>query len=230
MLNDGQIHQDFYNLSDEEKNKIASEFSEGNEQLKQILINLWSKKVKTYGCCNGHDEGTSTPYISFELNTETSQVVSEMIDFIVKNGISDAEVSFSNKENGNVVVLVGTNQKFKNVIFGELLKQVQQEHTNTNERVNIKYAQYLNKFANQNNLNYRYGISGDEMMLGFRQSGISVLFNPDAPALDEGLKKLLDTGSFPLISYKCDDEAVRMLLNIMYPQEEDFKDPRERKK
>ncbi len=72
--------KDFTTASLEEREKYAELFSEGDENLKELLLTLWGNKIQTYACCAGHDEvvedgkvqwttKTSFPYIFFEAST-----------------------------------------------------------------------------------------------------------------------------------------------------------------
>lgn len=66
--NDGKVvDKEFSELSEEQKAEQAKEFSEGNKDLEDILLFLWSKGIKTIACCKGH-ENHGRPYVFFHIN------------------------------------------------------------------------------------------------------------------------------------------------------------------
>lgn len=54
--NDGNVHMNFFDKSKDELVNIADEFSEGNLNLKNTLLTLWSSNIQTIACCIGHED------------------------------------------------------------------------------------------------------------------------------------------------------------------------------
>ena len=80
----GNIIEDFSNLTDEKKEEYAEMFSEGNEDLKRLLIKMWDNGIQTYASCAGHDKSEvhptadgfimiTDPYIFFDVKSLTEK-------------------------------------------------------------------------------------------------------------------------------------------------------------
>lgn len=67
----GNIIENFLNLPEEKKKEYAEMFSEGDEDLKRLLIKMWNNGIQTYASCAGHDDdmGNEDPYIFFDIKT-----------------------------------------------------------------------------------------------------------------------------------------------------------------
>lgn len=65
----------------ENKEKWAKIFSEGNEELEQLLLNLWQHNIDTYMCCTGHEYG-DTPYIVMYIPFENKEMIYKIINSI----------------------------------------------------------------------------------------------------------------------------------------------------
>ncbi len=48
--------RDISTLSEEEKYRLACEFSEGSQDLQAFLLYLWNRGINTFACCAGHTE------------------------------------------------------------------------------------------------------------------------------------------------------------------------------
>ncbi len=69
-----------------ERDQAATDFSEGDETLKALLLNLWNRGVKTRACCAG-DEGR--PYISIDSH----EIDGAIIDLIRQNSTYELSVN-----------------------------------------------------------------------------------------------------------------------------------------
>lgn len=91
LYNDGNVHLDFFKKSDKDKEKIADEFSEGNEYLKGALLSLWNSNIRTISCCAGHYQKVelpgyptisrfpvSQPYLSIILDEKNYQKIGSL--------------------------------------------------------------------------------------------------------------------------------------------------------
>ena len=85
----GCVVEDLTKLSDEKKEKMATLFSEGNEDLKKLLLTLWNNGVQTYACCAGHDEterGVSDPYIFFDVKNLNEKQQKKLYKLLIVAG------------------------------------------------------------------------------------------------------------------------------------------------
>ena len=70
--NNGSSDMRFFDsASEEELQERAKDYSEGNSDLELTLLNLWNHRIKTKGCCIGHNDN-SKGYLSFMLNDKNS--------------------------------------------------------------------------------------------------------------------------------------------------------------
>ncbi len=79
---------DFSTLSQEEKEKLAEEFSEGSSTLKETLLFLWNKDVDTMACCAGHPESkysTGNPYLWFRVDELSKNVIKNILIGLTSN-------------------------------------------------------------------------------------------------------------------------------------------------
>ena len=88
------LFTDFSILSKQEKLEQAEVFAEGSAELKKILLLLWECGVQTLGCCAGHEDGSSKPYIAFNVeNLKDSELQSILIQ-LAKNPEGVKQVTF----------------------------------------------------------------------------------------------------------------------------------------
>ncbi len=79
---------DFSTLSQEEKEKLAEEFSEGSSTLKETLLFLWNKDVDTMACCAGHPElgyPAGNPYLWFRVDELSKNVIKNILIGLTSN-------------------------------------------------------------------------------------------------------------------------------------------------
>lgn len=75
------VEDDFTKASQDKKEEFATLFSEGNKDLKHVLLTMWNNGIQTYACCAGHKKSeltndgglleTGDPYIFFEVSSLT---------------------------------------------------------------------------------------------------------------------------------------------------------------
>ena len=73
------LFTDFSKLSKEEKIEQATVFAEGSNELKKILLLLWECGVQTIGCCGGHEDNRSMPYVAFNIEDMDSEEVKNIL-------------------------------------------------------------------------------------------------------------------------------------------------------
>lgn len=77
-----------YNFSREELVALAKDFSEGSEELENILINLWDMGIETFACCKGLNEGEhqngliKIPYVSILITPENVKKVKTLMTYL----------------------------------------------------------------------------------------------------------------------------------------------------
>ena len=64
----------------EDLTEFAIAFSEGDDLLKETLLNLWNNNISTYACCKGHD--TSEYYIPSYLAIVMDQYSMGLVESI----------------------------------------------------------------------------------------------------------------------------------------------------
>ena len=74
----GNVVEDLTKLSKEKQEEYAQTFCEGNEDLKKLLLKMWSNGIQTYASCAGHKPeeiksvnglvSDPNPYIYFEVS------------------------------------------------------------------------------------------------------------------------------------------------------------------
>lgn len=82
-LNNGSV-VDFSQIKDYQR--AARDFSEGNKELEQLLLNCFGKRIKTTACCGGHEDKNRKPYISFSYSSENEQYIYAIISKLKDSG------------------------------------------------------------------------------------------------------------------------------------------------
>ena len=216
--NDGHPHDDFYSKSPEELEKIAKEFSEGNEILQQTLLNLWQKGIKTRGCCNGHNDSIRKPYISLEVSENNLLWLIGIINSILDVAGEDVEIDFSGQKNMLITTIIPTEEQ-KNFIFNILAQNAQENIIKSPWYEIVYYALLLKEMCSRHKLTFRYGIIlNDDMRIGINYPLHLIEFNENNQNLNEVLPALEEDGILKLGAYKCDLDSLRRLLRAFFPE------------
>lgn len=85
------MEEDLTKMSKAEQNKYASEFCEGDEKLKDLLLFLWAKGINTNACCKGHiaDRGRGAADISFECQNMSDDSLVQMCQNIINSKLEN---------------------------------------------------------------------------------------------------------------------------------------------
>lgn len=214
--NDGQVHTDFYEQI-ENAEKIANEFSEGDELLKQGLLELWGNGIKTTACCKGHDEKMQPSYISIIIDENSRPLIQTTCEYLyLQEG--KMEIDFINSENGDILsVYMCTEQdkiNFFNFLHLNMNKNEKSEKVSNNI---LLYANYLLDFAKRSGLVCRYCVEKNLMMIGYTRPGTIQIFQNDAPQMDELINTIIETGNLPLTPIMCDEKSLEQFINLIYP-------------
>lgn len=73
-LNNGHIIE----ITPDMFGQASNDFSEGNENLKELLMFCFENGIKTTSCCSGHN-GEKRPYVQFELNEQNMKAILKML-------------------------------------------------------------------------------------------------------------------------------------------------------
>lgn len=73
-LNNGHIIE----ITSDMFEQASNDFSEGNENLKKLLMFCFENGIKTTSCCSGHN-GEKRPYVQFELNEQNMKAILKML-------------------------------------------------------------------------------------------------------------------------------------------------------
>lgn len=124
--------------------KYATDFSEGDSLLEKVLKLLWNEGFETIGCCKGHQEKNTKPYIGIKITSK--EKILNLLSSLDKNDIhisfvsSKGRISCGIKKNKEENIFENI-LKFYNRIDVEedkILKEI------INEILSRKYTEYLN--------------------------------------------------------------------------------------
>ena len=95
------LYLNFCEMSKNEQEKYANQFSEGNTDLKYALLNLWRNGVYTYACCGGHSYeeqrseaenfgdgligAVNQAYLMFDISTLTEEQQKKLLELLILN-------------------------------------------------------------------------------------------------------------------------------------------------
>lgn len=123
-LNTGQVVE---NIPEELWEKAALDFSEGNEELRELLLYCFQNGIQTRGCCAGHEreDGERTmPYIGFNFNEQNKEAIINML----KNLMSEKGLVFSFAANpGQIQSYFSISFVNKQPAFDKVLKACKSE-------------------------------------------------------------------------------------------------------
>ena len=214
--NDGKVHTDFYDKQVDIK-QIADDFSEGDHNLKSVLLLLWENGIMTDACCRGHDDGRP-PYISFIINEKSKKLIQATSKYLyLQDGKIELDFSFYGKDYDTFIVYMGdekSKEDFLNFVNRLLSKKAEHETFTSNIP---KYGEYLLKFARMLGVHCRFSVERDNMMLGFTKPGTAQFFNENCPSLDDMLQSIKETGNLPLVPFQCSEKSLQEFINIFYP-------------
>ncbi len=91
---------DLTKVSKKEQIEYAEMFSEGSQQLEDLLVFMWGKKINTFACCAGHSAKTShsgneeLPYIFFDISTLKERQIERLIKLILMQTDKNIKAKF----------------------------------------------------------------------------------------------------------------------------------------
>ena len=218
VYNDGKVHIDFYDKNSNYE-EIAEQFSEGDPQLKRVLLELWKNNIRTVACCRGHSD-KEIPYITLIIDNNSRKLIKETSKYLYTqvDGMGLDFVHYDDEEYDTVTINM-VSQKDKNEYFNFLHNYLNFCYE-INEPSNdiMTYADYLLKFARESGLNCRYFVDEAKMLFAFKPKKYWTYFDEDkAPLLKDKLVLISETKTFPLATMKCDSRSLEQFINLLYP-------------
>lgn len=215
-LNDGQVYLDFFDKKEEYK-KMAEDFSEGDSLLKETLLKLWEKGIKTIACCKGHEDKSAPAYISFIMDHNSMETIQSTCDYLYMQD-GDITLNFLNSEEDyNIFSIHMKTEEDKNKYLKFIQSILNKENENQQPNDIPFSARCLLAYARKLDMRCRYILTKEEMMFGYFKKGENLVFNGDMPQLRELLDSVVETGKLPLIPILCDKESLEQFINILYP-------------
>ena len=117
--------EDIKKLSPDKKDDLATILSEGNNKLKEYLLNCWKHNIKTFACCKGHDK-YNLAYVGFEIDENSIDYINmllnnlESIDYSVLSISSANNDVFDNPKLGRFAFDIQIDYKHSNHLFETL--------------------------------------------------------------------------------------------------------------
>lgn len=164
--NNGLSDTTFYqSVTNEELEKRARDYSEGNKDLETILLNLWKKEVFTKGCCIGHEELPkhiiTGGYISFKLNSDNSyKFLNMLIDMIRKLHMDEIDIIVLDHSAGIYFSL-----SKRETVLSSVLELVRSDFDDYQEDSKRKQLMEALTFINTISLNFEFGITKEKMWI-----------------------------------------------------------------
>jgi len=218
--NDGKPHDDFYLKTDEEKEKIALEFSEGNVELKELLLALWNSGVKTLSCCGGHPEKgeNSSPYLFAEFPRHNTRLLHNIVTWIMSSEFGSFKISFTG-DCDKLEFNIHTSEENKALMFSGITRVTNNNTQLSSHSELVDFALLFSDFSSKNQLSFRYAITKDEMRFFLVPSGYNNMFKDTDRNLEEEIHYLKTTGALRYASYKCNIESLRKFFSLLYPND-----------
>lgn len=122
--------------------KAAKDFAEGNKALERLLLNCFSKGIKTHACCGGHHEDNLDPYIAFSYNKENEQYIYSILSELVDTGLV---FGYSKLTNGRSFISIEGDALNTKSLFDKINQII--DSVNINKDYYIELPIYLQKYV-----------------------------------------------------------------------------------
>ena len=217
--NTGNVLTGFYNQKQEILEKIATDFSEGNIILKNLLLTLWKQGIETVGCCNGHKEKKQLPYISIKSHSNISlYIFPQIIEKLIKELQNEIEISIMMNED-DINITFYTTEENKNTMF-KIIKEIEKTSWKITDLSHLMLdILNLNQFIkNTDSLIYEIKITKESIYIAFAQKGSLIIFNNNTQDINSIFDNIKNK-NIPLQSdkiYLCTKESFNQLVNLLY--------------
>ena len=213
-----KIEYDFYDKGNDELETKATDFSEGNDNLKTALLSLWNNNIKTQGCCTGHDDTESIPYLNILVDGSNIYRINNILKFFLEYN-DDINITFNqNQDNLSIAFYyVGAHdEKKRDFMFkkiGDLSKIDNYDIADI-----LKNIQLLAKVMKSNKLTMKYHIEQESTVLSISKPfSIYQYEENELPYLQDALDNLRTNSQINLGAYRCNEEDIEEMVSILYP-------------
>ncbi len=200
--------------SKEDLIEFANDFSEGDNLLKETLLNLWNNNIRTNSCCMGHETDLySIPaYVSIVLGQNSKDLLFELFSQLYPD-YKDVTLGLSNKniyqyDFFTLHMRGNTKEDTLNLINQSLGKN------NSDDIQVIKNALYLIEFANKLSLKLHIDINADKVYLEFRSMTSDTAYI-EFKSLDESIDELLDLANVSHLFIMCEHSDLNKIVDIL---------------
>lgn len=141
-------------MSDEQIEKMATTYSEGNSELKELLMYCAKNQIPTYACCAGHPDKNEHPYVGFILDDNTNDIFSR----IFSKTLEKSHITISKSDGYSRFSIYGSNEHPEELNFKEIKNTIEHykefspdetfhklSYVVQNSHKNLKYRIYGNE-------------------------------------------------------------------------------------
>lgn len=196
----------------EDLTEFAVEFSEGDNLLKETLLNLWKNNIKTFGCCIGHDlpEYTLVAYLSIIIDQHSIDFIKQLYNklHLSNNGVS---FSISSKDKTGIFTTYMRDGSKDYVLnsYNECIG----EKTSANNSY-IDECLFLLEYANSLNLIFSIDFNKDDTLVMFRKPNDTTKVIDFLP-LDEVLPSLDNLADVSHLFIHCKTDELNIIVEIL---------------
>lgn len=143
-LNNGHIIE----ITPDMFEQASNDFSEGNENLKKLLMFCFENGIKTTSCCSGHN-GEKRPYVQFEFNEQNMKAILKMLKQLSLGDVIN-NLTFTNQPGVTSRFCISMQGDKYNEGFEQILealkseKEVELSELNTTRQLIVKSVQNHN--------------------------------------------------------------------------------------
>ena len=201
-------------INKKDMTEFATIFSEGDNLLKEALLNLWNNNIMTFSCCKGHE--TKEYYIPAYL----SIVIDEYSIDLIKNLYSKL---YPEKKDINFVIGNINENKFdaftiymrnntKEYILN-LINQYVGIESNENNKV-IENSLFMLEYAKKMSYKYEIEITKSNTFIQFRSQNDNSDYIDFKP-LDECITSLNNIDDISHLFIECNEDELDIIIDIL---------------
>lgn len=195
----------------EDLTMFANEFSEGDNQLKETLLNLWNNNIRTDSCCRGHETDIySIPaYVGIVIDQNSKNLIFELYNKIYPK-YKDVEFGIHNGSHDSFFIHMRDDTK-KDTL--NIINQSIGIRTEDKEQV-IDNALYILEYANKLSLKLSIIITNDKIYLEFK-SLTDETWNIEYSSIDESIELLSDLSNISHLFIMCNPNELDRVVDIL---------------
>lgn len=187
--------------------QAANDFSEGNENLKKLLMFCFLNGIKTTACCSGHN-GEKRPYVQFEFCDQNMNAILKMLrQLSLDNGINN--LTFTNQPGVTCRFCISMQEDKYNEGFEQILEALKSEKEVELSQLDQTRQLIVKSLQNHNIPNSYLDIQEETDIISIAVGGeyLSVFSNEEKP-------KIWIDDSW-LVEYRKDSNEVGRTLRIL---------------